>query len=807
MRQAAKFKLFVDLGGGLSVRPTPLLVESAKGAMQSPDLRNADFYRRGGISKRLGKSKIGDTLTASAAYSDTGASATNSLAASALSGGNRSAIAVKFTAAGVTAIGSVEMQLAVNNVVGSGPSPAPNSVVCYLAADSSGAPENPANWVQIGNLTLPNSTTPTSVTFSGGTRSTTAADWWIVVAFNNNAPGETRTLYYKGSATGSKVFKSADADTAGTFTADGTKAAYFKAYATTISLAVQGLHDYRHGSSNTREQVVTANGSIYKRDKSGSAFVSTWTALTTGLTAGQDVLSSFATLKDYLFIANYGNSAPRVWDGAAAYTMALGRRATFTASDDGGGGTIGNGTYKIMTVTTLKSGGYRSSAEVSVTMAGGGTQQIAVASLDVNGADGSDFGFDIDTAATMVFMTEAGGSIYYAVPVANISTGANPIGNTATGFNITATTGLTSENTLLEQYGLDQTYFTNQIDTPSFKYLVEWQDFLVGAGQTATPNRVYFSEQEAPQIWSNEGGLDGNYLDFPSDGDTITGLFQWNGALYVFKRHSIHIVEFTGNAQAPFATRKLPGELGALSGFSFVDIGAALLFLSERGVCALYGTSAQLVPGMEEITSYFEPNYASKFNLTATAYATAGHNRTKNQVWWGVSSTSATTRDLVLVYDYERKAFWLNSGMEANYIASIGDASSFYSVWSGDYSGRIYQHESGYLDDATAISWYFTTPHLGLGDPYGWKHIDRLFVAGDKQTTGDLTIEVFCDRSTTAARTLTMSMTTDAFQTGATIPIGVRCKTAQLKFSQSTASVPTHIDAFGLYFIDSGPQV
>jgi hypothetical protein len=210
---------------------------------------------------------------------------------------------------------------------------------------------------------------------------------------------------------------------------------------------------------------------------------------------------------------------------------------------------------------------------------------------------------------------------------------------------------------------------------------------------------------------------------------------------------------------------------------------------------------------MEAVASLFEPNYATRFNLASTIYSTAGHNRTKSSIWWGVSSTNATTRDLVLEYNYEKRCFGIHSGINANYFASVGDANGFFQAWSGDYSGNIYQHESGYLDDAAAIDWYFTTPHLGMGDPYGWKHGGHLMVAGDKQTSGTLSVDVFVDRSTTASKTLTVDMTAERFQTGSVVPLGVRFKTLQLKFRNAETSVPTHLDSFGIYFTDTGPQV
>jgi hypothetical protein len=644
-----------------------------------------------------------------------------------------------------------------------------------------------------------------TLTFSTVAPVTAGTVYWLVLLFQGQA-GDV--IYYNGSATGTTKDTPDDpSDPTAAWSAE-TYAPYFKAYASTVSTAVVGIYDFRTGSTLARQQMVVIDGNIYKRDKTGSSFDATWTSLSSAFTVGQDYLSSFTALKDYAIVTNYAQAVPRIWDGSAAYMPILGYQATFSLTDSGAAGTIADGTYKILAVTALESGGYRASAEGSITMAGGGTQQIAVSSVAMDETGATDFGFGLAATATTWFMTAAGGSTYYKIPTANLSTAANPMANNTTSFNITATTSLTSANTLIEEYGLPQAYFTSQTAAPNGKYCATWQDFVVIAGTSTNPSRVWFSEQNAPLIWSTYGQIYGNFLEIDDgDGDVITGIFPWNGALYVSKQHSMHVIEFTGNATVPFQRRKLPGAIGALSGFTFKDIGMAFVFLSERGIAACYGSVTDLVPGMEDISTFFDPNDANKFNLAVTAFSTAGHSRVKSQVWFGVADTNSTNRDLVLVYDYKNKAFWLDNGISGNYFTEVGDANSFYSVWSGDYSGQVFQHESGTNDDGVAIDWYFTTPHLALGDPYGWKHGAQLYVAGDKQTTGTLSVDVFVDRSTTATKTLSFDMSKAAFQTGILAPIGVRFKTLQFKFRNSTLDVPVHIDAFGVYFTDSGAQV
>jgi hypothetical protein len=786
VKESEKFQLFSNLNGGLSTRPTPLLVEAGK-KMQSPDLKNVNFFRTGGISKRLGKTQEGDTLTATATFSQAG---TDTIQFAAIS--DRTLLAAPFTTTGAVTLGSVEVQIAAEFSVGE------VTAELRIYTDSTGSPGTLL--ATIGSTILASSTTPASVTFSGATASLSATTaYWVVVSLNDGVTPASYVRRFKGQAGTSTKYSTNN----GSSWVAAPYDMYFKAYSTAVSTIVQGLYDFRP-SPSTRQQLAVSGGNLYKRNKSGTAFINTWTSLYASMTLGQDVLSSFATLKDYAFVSNFANGASRVWDGAAAYTIKQGFRATFSAAASAGGA-VTAGTYNIMAVTALKSGGYRASAPVSVTTAAGNLT-ITISSIVMDGTGATDFGFDIDATATKWFMTAASGSVYYKIPAANMSV-ANPAPNNTTTFTITALTGLTTANTAIVEYSLPQGYFTSQVDAPAIKYQASWQDFLVMAGDTTNPSRVWFSEQNAPNVWGTFGQIYGNFLDIDDgDGDVITGVFSWNGSLYVSKQHSLHIVEFTGNAAAPFQRRRLPGDIGALSGFTFKDVGGFFVFLSERGIAGCVGSIAQIAPGMENILDLFDPNDADRFNLAACAYSTAGHNRVLGQVWFGVSSVNATTRDKVLIFDYTNKCFWLDDGISGNYFTEVGDANGFFSAWSGSYSGEVFKHDSGLTDNGAAIDWYFTTPHIATKDAYAWKRFDKLMVAGDKQTSGTLSIDLYVDRSSTLTKTISVDMTADRFQTGYLVQLGVRGKTVQMKFRNAEASVPVHIDSFGIYYTDDGVQ-
>jgi hypothetical protein len=192
----------------------------------------------------------------------------------------------------------------------------------------------------------------------------------------------------------------------------------------------------------------------------------------------------------------------------------------------------------------------------------------------------------------------------------------------------------------------------------------------------------------------------------------------------------------------------------------------------------------------------FDQNNSTRYALSAMQYTTAGYNSTKMQVWWGVSSTSATTRDITLVYDHENDSFWEND-VSANYYAEVTDSNFFPSVWSGDYSAQIFKMDNGTSDNGSAIDFYIDLPWYQAKAPNVWKQYDTLYIQGTQQASGTLYADVYLDFSTSSSYTRSFDMTLAEFKSGASVPLGDRAKAIRVRLRNSELSVPVHIDAVG----------
>ncbi len=799
MAVAQKFATLTNLNGGLATRPTPLLVEAGlTESMKSPALRNVDFFTKGSIAKRLGKTIQGDGLTGPVTAWKS--QLTNSGPYRISSSSGYVAISTQFVAPSTANLITVNAYAGVNASAG-------GTIYASFYTNVSGAPGALVTNGTSSGVPLPSSaagsTTLQTFTFPTTPSLTSGVTYWLVI-WATIAAGGSLSVGVTGSAAHPFGYSTTYSSGFSTWTNDNNFDMYYQIFSGSSSAAIQGIYDYRFGSASTQKVMGVTGGTLYY--KNGS----TWTSLTTGLGSGQDILYSFATLKDYLFTLDDGTNQGRVWNGSAAYTTVLGYRPTGTFARSASGGTVTTGTYKVLLVTTLKSGGFRSSVEYTITTTST-TDKIAATAVAIDGTGATDFGFDINATATKVFMTTIGGLIYYKVPAASISTGVNPLANNTTSFNITAPpTGL--ENTLLDEYGLLQAYFTTQTASPTGKYLAVFQNMMAMGGDATNPSRVWFSgiadgtSLAGPQIWGLNGGLYGNYRDLnPNDGEVLVGLKEWNGNLYAFKRHSVFVISFTGVAGNPFEVRRLTGNIGCLSHWSIKETQRGLVFISERGPAICTGTNVQIIPSAIGILDRFDLNETTSYNLSAMSVTTGGNNSTKQQIHWGVSSHSATTRDITLVYDYENDAFWEND-VSANYYTEVTDSNFFPSVWSGDYSAQVFRHDFGTNDNGSTINFFFDTPLLQLGAAFSWKQLTQIFIAGAVQTSGTLTVDIFLENSTTSVQTLTYDMTRADFKSGQSVSCGLRGRMFRLRLSNSALDVPVEIDSIMLGYNVQGSQ-
>lgn len=709
----------------------------------------------------------------------------------------------------------------------------------YTALFYTDSADTPDAVVTNGTSTAQNPTasiTPSSVTFSFpiAPTLTAATKFWIVIKFEDT--NKRGTGYIGGdSSTGTLMRKSND-NTPSWITSDfpvipigdtnDRGVIVYSMEASGDSTTCQGLFDFLVESAGTFTQKVMAffGGSLFFKD--GSSY----TAIATGLQAGQDVLADFYVANNLLITTDYANNANRFWNGVeqgtpANSTMAHGYRVTFAAAMAASNGTWSTtGWVRLLAVTTLLSGGFRASAEVDVDIDDVG-KHINMNTIKADKAFG-EFLFDVGDDATLWFMTTVVGvtgttdtalldrQLLYKIPdaaIANPDTGAatQPLADAVDNFDILTDTGLTSENILLDEYKKDQVYFTNQVATPKAKFLTGGFGYVVMGGDPDNTSRAWVSGLQQPQIWSVDGGVNGDFYEVgqENDGQELKAVYFWGGGFYAFKDRDIYFYSATGDTVIAFIPTKMKSNgMSCLSHFAIVETPAGLVFPTQTGMAIIRQGSEVVEPlDQEKIGDLFESGSSASFNLAAMNFSVAANNQNKRLAVFGVSSNTATTRDKVLVYDYELGSWWIRDGVAANYFASISDSDGLPEFWSGDYSGKVFRHDTGTNDDGSAINFTIESPFMIFGDPDQFKRVRRLAVKGEVQSSGTLTVEVYIDYdNSTIVQTVTFDMSDARFKAWLDVPLNIICRAIKYKFKNSELNVDVQLDGFVSHYQDIG---
>lgn len=875
--------------GGWNPRSTPLHVRDFGGApMQSPDLKNCDFFYHSAVSKRLGKAQWGNSVDGGVPYVTQ--TTNNTAEFFDPTGADVTAQCFKFVPGASKSVASARISLQTHI---SQPFTLFRFTIRADAAGDPGAVLTNGTSVSVTSL-IPwvGAKKDIELSFPIAPALTSGTTYWLCAEMTTDAsvePDAWATGRNSGSTTPTDV--KGTRDNYSTFVNLGAAGeGYYVIEAT--SPPILGLFDYKREESGTVFQNVLAavNGSIYYQNDPDNP--AAWTSIQSGLATAQDDIYDFLAFKGLAFSCDHATNLNRVWDSSSTGMMVHGYRmspgyvtggkseaitsftGSFTAnvaSTDGiyvgqevwlkggaldptirvvgsfvantsvtftepaaldettlewngqtlaeaaGTGTFTNNVYKIMAVTKLVSGGYRASAVSSILMSGAASKKITVSGIAANSStDGTEFGFDIAPAATTWFMTDgtttgATADVFYKIPTAFLTPAVNPQSNATTSFDINAFAAatLTAENTLQVEFGLPQAYFTLQVDAPRAKFFGNkpFQNFMTMAGDPAHPSRVWFSEFLAPQVWTTFGQTLGTFIDVtPNDGEIVTGLYVWQGRLFVYKTKSAYVISFTGNALRPFNQDRVQGNIGCLSHWSIRETPKGMVMISQQGPAICYGAYMRIIPEARNILNKFERNDPDQFNLSAMSVATSLNNEAKFQIWWSVATQGATYRNEVLMYDYEQEIFWPNDGINANYFANIVDTQGAPRPFSGNNNGKVFEHDSGNNDDDTPIQWEFSTPNISFNNIAEDEKPDHMWLSGEVQSSGSIYVDHYIDFETTPSFTYEFDMTDSRFKAGLSVPLSGQGEYHRFVLRNSDLDVPVRVESMRIDYARLGTQ-
>jgi hypothetical protein len=157
-------------------------------------------------------------------------------------------------------------------------------------------------------------------------------------------------------------------------------------------------------------------------------------------------------------------------------------------------------------------------------------------------------------------------------------------------------------------------------------YCALFKDRAFIAGDHNYPNRVYYSEIGFMDYFPAE-----NYVDIDADdGDVITGLFVFQGRLYVFKKNSTAILNAFDD---PFQWTVTPKYLsvGAIDIRSVADCDGVLALVNTSGVYLWDGSSLSHISHKEDGSNFIESWRDVKLNRLEDTRVV--YHEARNELW------------------------------------------------------------------------------------------------------------------------------------------------------------------------------
>jgi hypothetical protein len=165
----------------------------------------------------------------------------------------------------------------------------------------------------------------------------------------------------------------------------------------------------------------------------------------------------------------------------------------------------------------------------------------------------------------------------------------------------------------------------NLVKIAKCKQIRQLGNRLFAAGNRSEPNTLYYSEVGDPTYWKTTNAL--NVIQ--DSGDIITALFEYHGAMLVFKKNSIY-AWFGVDPTSDAVFQKLNVHTGTVAPKSICNVEGKLFFLGMDGVYALNGTYKDVIV-TEKISKNIVPRVDNALN---NATISGDKRKTISAVYW-----------------------------------------------------------------------------------------------------------------------------------------------------------------------------
>jgi hypothetical protein len=493
----------------------------------------------------------------------------------------------------------------------------------------------------------------------------------------------------------------------------GTVLGYTKLNSTPIgSFTIDGMHEYVT-KTGARSLIAACGGNLH--EWGGSTFTAISNA--TGIyTAG--VAVNFETVGGWVYAVSPAMN-PYKYNGSDFLRVGVSGvtadAATVVSADSG----LLNGEYRYA-LTGINDQNAESDYTLITTTFTAASAQALLTGIPVY-ADS----FGVSTKY-LYRSTALGGSIYYRV--------------TALSAAQTSYTDTAADADLLVEAPED-----NGVP-PKMAFVVEHRNRVFGAGDPDNPQRMYYSNQGAPQTWESTSFIDIG----DGDGEPITGLAVYGNSIFIHKNDgkghgSIWGLYMPDSLEVATSENwyvsKLAVADGGVGHRSICAYNNAMAYINRYGAYSYYGDGLAKSPAysvagvfpVNALSFMIEPDWLDLRDSLLDSSAAANYD---NKLWFAVpKGSNATANNRIYVYDYVRASNQGNDITGGAWTRLSGPSASCFSMYDGDlYAGSaardgiVYKMNTGRNHDGSPIDSYYYTVWLWGEDGHKdntkvWRHL------------------------------------------------------------------------------------
>jgi hypothetical protein len=289
--------------------------------------------------------------------------------------------------------------------------------------------------------------------------------------------------------------------------------------------------------------------------------------------------------------------------------------------------------------------------------------------------------------------------------------------------------GLIVLNPINGGYHWDGSILTGISTMPKGKYITSDNLRVYIAGKSNEEDYVYYSAFQDALDWSTPENS-GVVQYYTSSGGPITGLYSYNGGIWVFKKDSYAIIFHTGSADLAYRLVPMSGNIGCVASKTLIEAGPFLMWLGMDDVYVGAGDSAKGVGSPIK-------KYLNQINKVAieNSFAFTANNR----YYLCIPTGTSTYPNTCLVYSYEYRQWLpysanlpgLNWGVSLNGVA-----------YTADYGGQTYKMNDGTLDSGQPIPWKVQSRPFDDGIKEALKELYEMHLLGFFPAGSTLKVEV-----------------------------------------------------------------